>query len=145
MEKIFSSVFLCEFSGCWGKGLKPVNLMNRFIISRSAEKRLFYFYEMVSMDKHLWLLRNRVGDLLLFKDEGDHPLVLPVWPSRGFAEMVGKSLAIPCEAFDMSLSAFLDELLVEMERDGRAVSIFPNGHDAIIQTPSEMKTMLQDV
>ena len=100
---------------------------------------------MVSMDKHLWLLRNRVGDLLLFKDEGDHPLVLPVWPSRGFAEMVGKSLAIPCEAFDMSLSAFLDELLVEMERDGRAVSIFPNGHDAIIQTPSEMKTMLQDV
>ena len=119
--------------------------MNRFIISRSAEKRLFYFYEMVSMDKHVWLLRNRVGDLVLFKDEGDYPLLLPVWPSRSFAEMVGKNLAIPCEAFPMTLSSFLDDLLVEMEQNGKAVSIFPNGHDTIIQTREEMKVMLHDV
>ena len=119
--------------------------MNRFIISRSAEKRLFYFYEMVSMDKHVWLLRNRVGDLVLFKDGGDYPLLLPVWPSRSFAEIVGKKLAIPCEAFPMTLSAFLDDLLVEMEQDGKAVSIFPNGHDTIIQTREEMKAMLHDV
>lgn len=50
-----------------------MKLMQRFILSRSAEKRLVYFYGMVTVDEHVWLLRDKAGDLLMFEDKADYP------------------------------------------------------------------------
>lgn len=121
-----------------------MNLMNRFIISRPAEKRLAYFYGMVTVEEQVCLLRNRVGDLLLFEDE-KHTFLLPVWPSRSFAEMVAEKLIIPYEAFNVTLNAFVDDFLADIEKVGGAATIFPNGYDTIIQTREEIKEMLYNI
>jgi hypothetical protein len=122
-----------------------MNLMRRFILSRPAEKRLVYFYRMVTVDEQVWLLRDRAGDLLLIKDEEDYSFLLPVWPNRGFAEMVSEKMDKPYEAINMKLSSFVDDLLVGIEKDGGAATIFPNGYDAITQTREEIKGMLRKI
>lgn len=122
-----------------------MKLMQRFILSRSAEKRLVYFYGMVTVDEHVWLLRDKAGDLLMFEDKADYPFLLPVWPSRSFAETVAEKIDEPYEAFNISLSSFVDDLLVRIEKDGGAATIFPNGHDTITQTREEIKEMLRTI
>ncbi|MGE7623681.1 DUF2750 domain-containing protein [Viridibacillus sp. NPDC096237] len=119
-----------------------MKLIKRFILNRPAEKRLAYFYGMVATDEQVWLLRDENGDLLLIEDEDDYPLLLPVWPSRSFAEMMGANLEESYEAFNISLSIFLDYLLVDVENDGGTASIFPNENDTIIQTRDEIKEMI---
>lgn len=49
------------------------------------------------------------------------------------------------EAFNVPLSVFLDDLLLEVENDGGAASIFPNENDTIIQTREEIKEMIRDL
>lgn len=43
------------------------------------------------------------------------------------------------------LRIFLDDLVVDIENDGGAISIFPNENDTIIQTRDEIKEMLRDL
>jgi hypothetical protein len=64
-----------------------MKLIKRFILNRPAEKRLAYFYGMVATDEQVWLLRDQNGDLLTLEDDEDYTFLLPVWPSRSFAEM----------------------------------------------------------
>ncbi|MFF3099767.1 DUF2750 domain-containing protein [Viridibacillus arvi] len=119
-----------------------MKLIKRFILNRSAEKRHAYFYGMVATDEQVWLLRDKNEDLLLIENEDGYPLLLPVWPRRSFAEMMAANLEESYEAFNISLSIFLDDLLVDVENDGGAVSIFPNENDTIIQTRDEIKEMI---
>lgn len=121
-----------------------MKLIKRFILNRPAEKRLAYFYGMVATDEQVWLLRDENGDLLLFEEEDNYPS-LPVWPTRSFAEMIASTLDESFEVFNMPLSTFLDDLLVDMENDGVAISIFPNEKDTIIQTRDEIKEMIRDL
>jgi len=120
-----------------------MKLIKRFIFNRPAEKRLAYFYGMVATDEQVWLLRDENGDMLLFEDEDGYPFVLPVWPTRSFAEMMADNLDETFEAFNIPLSIFLDDLIVDIENDSGAVSIFPNENDTIIQTRDEIKEMIR--
>lgn len=84
-----------------------MKLIKRFILNRPAEKRLAYFYGMVVTDEQVWLLRDKNGDLLLLEDDdGDYPFLLPVWPSRSFAEMEAVKIDESYEAFNIPLSNF---------------------------------------
>lgn len=38
-----------------------MKLFKRMILKRPAEKRLIYFYTIVSMDEQVWLLRDENG------------------------------------------------------------------------------------
>jgi len=69
-----------------------MKLIKRFILNRPAEKRLANFYAMVATDEQVWLLHDENGDMLLFEDEDSYPFVLPVWPTRSFAEMMAANL-----------------------------------------------------
>jgi Protein of unknown function (DUF2750) len=91
-----------------------MKLIKRFILNRPAEKRLAYFYGMVATDEQVWLLRDKNGDLLFLEDDGDYLFLLPVWPSRSFAEMEAAHLDESYEAFNIPLSIFLDKLLVDI-------------------------------
>ena len=121
-----------------------MKLFKRFILNRPAEKRLIYFYGVVAMNEQVWLLRDENGDLLLIEDVDNYPFLLPVWPSRGFAEMMAANLEESYEAFKISLSIFLDDLLVDIENDGGTTLIFPNENDTIIQTRDEIKEIICD-
>ncbi|MDQ7861209.1 DUF2750 domain-containing protein [Peribacillus frigoritolerans] len=84
-----------------------MKLIKRFILNRPAEKRLAYFYGMVATDEQVWLLRDENGDLLLLDDDdGDYPFLLPVWPSRSFAEMESANIDKSYEAFNIPLLNF---------------------------------------
>ncbi|MCL1696765.1 DUF2750 domain-containing protein [Lysinibacillus sp. BPa_S21] len=122
-----------------------MKLIKRFIFNRPAEKRLAYFYGMVATDEQVWLLREENGDLLLFEDEDSHPFILPVWPTRSFAEIMAANLDESFEVFNMPLSIFLDDLLIDVENDGGAISIFPNENDTILQTRDEIKEMIRNL
>jgi Protein of unknown function (DUF2750) len=122
-----------------------MKLIKRFILNRPAEKRLVYFYSMVATDEQVWLLRDENGDLLLLEDDGDYPFLLPVWPSRSFAEMEAANLEESYEAFNLPLSIFLDDLLVDIENDGGATAIFPNENDATVQNRDEIKEMISQL
>lgn len=122
-----------------------MSLINRFIMNKPAEKRIAYFYGMVTVDEQVWLLRDRTGDLILIEGEEDYPFLLPVWPSRSFAEMMAAKIEEPCEAFHMPLSVFINELLADMEKDGTAVTIFPNDRDSIMQTREEILEILHNM
>ncbi len=100
---------------------------------------------MIATDEQVWLLRDENGDLLLLEDEGDYAFLLPVWPTRSFAEMKAANLDESFEAFNIPLSNFLDELLVDIENDGGATAIFPNENDTAIQKRDEIKEMLRDL
>jgi hypothetical protein len=119
-----------------------MNLIKRFILSRPAEKRLAYFYGMVATDEQVWLLRDEKGDLLVLEEDGDYSFLLPIWPSRSFAEIEAAQLAETYEAFNLPLSIFLDDLLVDIENDGGATAIFPNEKDSTIQNRDEIKEMI---
>ncbi|QFT90617.1 hypothetical protein FIU87_18390 [Bacillus sp. THAF10] len=120
-----------------------MKLIKRFILNRPPEKRLAYFYGMVATDEQVWLLRDENGDLLLLEEEDDFSFLLPVWPSRSFAEMEAAKLDDPFEAFNMPISTFIDDLLVDIQSDGGAAAIFPNGNDTTIQKREEIKEMLR--
>jgi hypothetical protein len=123
-----------------------MKLIKRFILNRPAEKRLAYFYGMVATDEQVWLLRDENGDLFLLEDDdGDYPFLLPVWPSRSFAEMEAANLDESYEAFNIPLSNFLDDLLVDIENDGGAIAIFPNENDTTIQKRDEIKEMIRNL
>ncbi|UOE56153.1 DUF2750 domain-containing protein [Bacillus sp. CMF12] len=122
-----------------------MKLIKRFILNRPAEKRLAYFYGMVTTDEQVWLLRDENGDLFLLEDDGEYEFLLPVWPSRSFAEMKAANLDESYEAFNIPLSNFLDELLVDIEHDGGAAAIFPNENDTTIQKREEIKEMLRNL
>lgn len=123
-----------------------MKLIKRFILNRPAEKRLAYFYGMVATDEQVWLLRDKNGDLLLLEDDdGDYPFLLPVWPSRSFAEMEAAKIDESYEAFNIPLSNFLDDLLVDIENDGGATAIFPNENDTTIQKRDEIKEMIRNL
>jgi hypothetical protein len=122
-----------------------MKLFKRFILNRPAEKRLAYFYGMVATDEQVWLLRDENGDLLLLEDDGDFPFLLPVWPSRSFAEMEAANLDESYEAFNLPLSIFLDDILVDIENDGGATAIFPNEYDTTIQKRDEIKEMIRNL
>ncbi|GIN86994.1 hypothetical protein J6TS2_33800 [Heyndrickxia sporothermodurans] len=122
-----------------------MKLIKRFILNRSAEKRLAYFYGMVATDEQVWLLRNKNGEFLLLDDDEDYPFLLPVWPSRSFAEMNAVNLDESYEAINMPLSTFLDGLLVDIENDGGATAIFPNENDTIIHKRDEIKEMIRNI
>lgn len=98
---------------------------------------------MVATDEQVWLLRDENGDLLLLEEEDDFSFLLPVWPSRSFAEMEAAKLDDPFEAFNMPISTFIDDLLVDIQSDGGAAAIFPNGNDTTIQKREEIKEMLR--
>jgi Protein of unknown function (DUF2750) len=122
-----------------------MKLIKRFILNRPAEKRLAYFYGMVATDEQVWLLRDKNGDLLFLEDDGEYLFLLPVWPSRSFAEMEAAHLDESYEAFNIPLSIFLDELLVDFENDGGATAIFPNENDTTIQKRDEIKEMIRNL
>lgn len=122
-----------------------MKLIKRFILSRSAEKRLTYFYGMVATDEQVWLLRDNNGDLLLLEGDEDYSFLLPVWPSRSFAEMEAAKLDEPYTTFNMPLFVFLEDLLVDIENDGGATAVFPNGSDTMIQTCDEIKEMIRNI
>ncbi|WP_409296602.1 DUF2750 domain-containing protein [Peribacillus sp. SCS-26] len=122
-----------------------MKFIKQFILKRPAEKRLAYFYSIVVTDEQVWLLRNENGDLLLLEDDEDFSFLLPVWPRRSFAEMEAAKLDKSYEAFNMPLSMFLDDLLMDIEKDGGAASIFPNENDAIIQSRNEIKEMIRNL
>ena len=123
-----------------------MKLIKRFILNRPAEKRLAYFYGMVATDEQVWLLRDENGDLLLLEDDdGDYPFLLPVWPSRSFAEMEAANIDESYKAFNIPLSNFLDDLLVDIENDGGATAIFPNENDTTIQKRDEIKEMIRNL
>ena len=122
-----------------------MKLIKRFILNRPAEKRLAYFYGMVATDEQVWLLRDENGDLLLLEDDdGDYPFLLPVWPSRSFAEMEAANIDESYEAFNIPLLNFFD-LLVDIENDGGATAIFPNENDTTIQKRDEIKEMIRNL
>jgi Protein of unknown function (DUF2750) len=122
-----------------------MKLIKRFILNRPAEKRLAYFYGMVATDEQVWLLRDKNGDLLLLEDDADYPFLLPVWPSRSFAEMEAANLDDSYEAFNIPLSIFLDDLLIDIENDGGVTAIFPNEKDTTIQKRDEIKEMIRNL
>ncbi|GGB44375.1 DUF2750 domain-containing protein [Fictibacillus barbaricus] len=122
-----------------------MKLIKRFILNRPAEKRLVYFYSMVATDEQVWLLRDENGDLLLLEDNEDCSFLLPVWPSRSFAEMEAANLEESYEAFNLPLSIFLDDLLVDIENDGGATAIFPNKNDTTVQYRDEIKEMISQI
>jgi Protein of unknown function (DUF2750) len=122
-----------------------MKLIKRFILNRPAEKRLAYFYGMVATDEQVWLLRDQNGDLLTLEYDEDYTFLLPVWPSRSFAEMEASNLDESYEAFNIPLSIFLDDLLVDIENDGGAAAIFPNDNDTTIQKREEIKEMISKI
>lgn len=122
-----------------------MKLIKRFILNRPVEKRLAYFYGMVATNEQVWLLRDKNGDLLLLEDDEDYLFLLPVWPSRSFAEMEAANLGESYEVFNMTLSIFLDDLLVDIENDGGATAIFPNEKDTTIQKRDEIKEMIRNL
>ncbi|MFC7783316.1 DUF2750 domain-containing protein [Rossellomorea sp. GCM10028870] len=123
-----------------------MKIIKRFILNRPAEKRLAYFYGMIATDEQVWLLQDENGDLLLLEDDiGDYPFLLPVWPSRSFAEMEAANIDKSYEAFNITLSHFLDDLLVDIENDGGATAIFPNENNTTIQKRDEIKEMIRNL
>ncbi|TRZ39890.1 DUF2750 domain-containing protein [Niallia circulans] len=121
-----------------------MKLFKRMMLKRPAEKRLLYFYTIVSMDEQVWLLRDENGDLLVL-EEDEFSFSLPVWPRRSFAEMEAEAIGGQYEAFNMSLQEFLDDLLVDIEKDNGAVAIFPSEKGAILQSRDEIKEMLRSI
>ena len=124
-----------------------MKLIKQFILKRPAEKRLTYFYAMVATDEQVWLLRNKTnGEFLFLEGEDGYRFTLPVWPSRSFAEIeLAKLGDHSYEAFNVSLTTFLDDLLVNIESDQGIAAVFPNGVDSIIQTRGEIKEMIQNL
>ncbi|MCM3212938.1 DUF2750 domain-containing protein [Niallia taxi] len=122
-----------------------MKLFKRMILKRPAEKRLIYFYTIVSMDEQVWLLRDENGDLLTLEEEDDFEFSLPVWPRRSFAEMEAEVIGEKYEAFNIPLNEFLDDLLVEIEKDNGVAAIFPSEKGAILQTRDEIKEMLRNI
>lgn len=57
--------------------------------------------------------------------------------------MMAANLDETFEAFNIPLSIFLDDLIVDIENESGAVSIFPNENDTIIQTRHEIKEMIR--
>ncbi len=121
-----------------------MKIIRQFISRRPAEKRLTYFYAMVTTDEQVWLLRNqRSGDLFLLEGEENYEFSLPVWPTRSFAEMEAEKIESGSfEAFNVPLAEFLDDMLVDVEEDCGIAEIFPNGKDAILQTRDDMKEII---
>ncbi|WP_075617955.1 DUF2750 domain-containing protein [Paenisporosarcina indica] len=122
-----------------------MKLIKRLILNRPAEKRLVYFYAMVANDEQVWLLRDKKSDLLLLENDGEYPFLIPVWPSRSFAEMNSCNFDESYEAFNIPLSTFLDDILIDIENDGGATAIFPNGNDTTIQKRDEIKEMIRNL
>lgn len=124
-----------------------MKLIKQFILKRPAEKRLTYFYAMVVTDEQVWLLRDKNnGDLLLLEDEGEYHFLLPVWPSRSFAEIEAAKIDHNSyEAFNVPLTTFLDDILVDIENDRGIAVIFPNGKDSNIQSRDEIKEMIRNL
>ncbi|QFK71141.1 DUF2750 domain-containing protein [Pradoshia sp. D12] len=129
------------------KGMVYMKLIKQFILKRPAEKRLTYFYAMVVTDEQVWLLRDKNnGDLLLLEDEGEYHFLLPVWPSRSFAEIEAAKIDHNSyEAFNVPLTTFLDDILVDIENDRGIAVIFPNGKDSNIQSRDEIKEMIRNL
>lgn len=124
-----------------------MKLIKQFILNRPAEKRLTYFYAMIVTDEQVWLLRDKNnGDLLLLEDEGEYHFLLPVWPSRSFAEIEAAKIDHhPYEAFNVPLTTFLDDILIDIENDRGIAVIFPNGKDSTIQSRDEIKDMIRNL
>lgn len=122
-----------------------MKLIKMLILKRSAEKRLVIFYSMVITDEQVWLLQDDNGDLLLLEDNEDYPFLIPVWPSRSFAEIEAAKIDKSYKAFNMPLSIFIDDLLADIENDGDAAAIFPNENDLIIQSRSEIKEIISSL
>lgn len=122
-----------------------MKFIKKIMLNRPAEKRLVYFYSMVATDEQVWLLENKHGDLLVSEGDENYEILLPVWPSRSFAEMEAANLKKSYKAFNMPLSQFIDNLLVDLEEDGGAVAIFPNEKDTMIQTRKEIKEMIDQM
>lgn len=122
-----------------------MKLIKQFMLNRPADKRMAYFYGVVATDEQVWLLRNEEDDLLVLEGDEQYSFVLPVWPSRSFAEMESTHLEDPYEAFNMPLSKFIEELLIDVENDGGAAAIFPNQKDASIQTREEIIEMIRNI
>ncbi|MBR8643886.1 DUF2750 domain-containing protein [[Brevibacterium] frigoritolerans] len=106
LGNVVTLYFIWYIFNNYRKGMAYMKLIKRFILNRPAEKRLAYFYGIVATDEQVWLLREKNGDLLLLEDDGDYPFLLPVWPSRSFAEMKAANLDESYEAFNMPLSNF---------------------------------------
>lgn len=145
LGNVVTLYFIGVFFNNYRKGMVYMKLIKRFILNRPAEKRLAYFYGIVATDEQVWLLREKNGDLLLLEDDGDYPFLLPVWPSRSFAEMKAANLDESYGAFNMPLSNFLDDLLVDVENDGGATAIFPSENDTTIQKRDEIKEMIRNL
>ena len=122
-----------------------MKFIKRFMLNRPAEKRLAYFYSMVATDEQVWLLEDKHGDLLVSEGDEEFEFLVPVWPSRSFAEMEAANIKKPCKAFNLPLSQFLNDLLVDIEEDGGAAAIFPNQKDTTIQTREEIKEMFDQI
>lgn len=76
-----------------------MKLIKKLILKRSAEKQLVIFYSMVVTDEQVWLLQDDNGDLLLLEDDEDYPFLIPVWPSRSFAEIAAAKIDKCYKAF----------------------------------------------
>lgn len=122
-----------------------MKLIKQFMLNRPADKRMAYFYGVVATDEQVWLLRNEEDDLLVLEGDEQYSFVLPVWPNRSFAEMESTHLEDPYEAFNMPLSKFIEELVIDVENDGGAAAIFPNQKDASIQTREEIIEMIRNI
>lgn len=122
-----------------------MKFIKRIILNRPAEKRLVYFYSMVVTDEQVWLLQDMNSDLLVLEGDEDYELLLPVWPSRSFAEMEAEIHEGAYKAFNLPLSQFLDDLLIEIEEEGGAAAIFPNQKDTTVQTREEIRELIHQM
>ena len=91
--------------------------------SADSNIRFEYLVKRVADWEEIWTLKNAEG-YVLFGDSNAGEAV-PVWPFEEFANQFATDQWADCKPSAIGLQHFLDRWLPGMEKDVRAVAVFP--------------------
>ncbi|MCH8532762.1 MAG: DUF2750 domain-containing protein [Saccharospirillum sp.] len=109
----------------------------------NAEERYDYALQRMVELKQVWSLRDAEGGVLMSTDDEE---CMPIWPDEDFAKTWLTDDWADCEAFAISLDAWLQRWLPGMQTDEINVVVFPGpDEDGLILRPKTLREALQAI
>ncbi|HUC80677.1 MAG TPA: DUF2750 domain-containing protein [Flavisolibacter sp.] len=112
----------------------------RNICNLSCEDRYGYFIRKVADFEEVWLIKGEGKYVTLGDNAGNR--IIPVWPEKGFAELMIADTWKEFEIEQKPLSDFM-QWFEQLQRDNMKIAVFPTADfNTVVTTPEEMREHL---
>ncbi|WP_110114638.1 DUF2750 domain-containing protein [Bacillus sp. CGMCC 1.16541] len=106
------------------------NEFQQFVMA-PANARYDYFIQRVTKSQEVWLVLDGNNQIMMAGDE-ENKKVIPVWPFKESAQSCLEEDMNDCKVISISLTQFMDDILLKMKKEGVLSSVFWNGLDTAI-------------